>query len=43
MIYAWPSLALRVVAFSANTSIRESHLLLQDQFDAKQSRSPKVQ
>ena len=35
-------MALRVVAFN-NTNIRESHVLLQDQFDAKQSRSPKVQ
>jgi hypothetical protein len=29
--------------FFNNTNIRESHLLLQDQLDAKQRRSPKVQ
>jgi len=32
-----------VVVFFSNTNIREGHFLLQDQFDAKQSRSPKVQ
>ena len=34
MVYAWPSLALRVVVFFSNTNIREGHFLLQDQFDA---------
>jgi hypothetical protein len=29
--------------FFSNTNIREGHSLLQDQFDAKLSRSPKVQ